>query len=272
MKNDTWDILTKELALYGIKLINARECSVFYNGKFIRMPTEKAMISLRKRLFANGKIFEELLEEFIEILNKTQTFGTKDPLDDLSLNYFINTLKDTHKFFTFIAENFDFNNESLKYTLAKSTKDALNKDYTEFSKEIILELPNYKIGLDWVFRKMSLLEYVKSMLRFARLGPSRLSQIQIKTARGVSGPRANLDLPKLERMYPWNNISEEMRGRQKDKQKQRRYRMGFEHYNDPYGRVGEGQMWLEVRNQPFLFSKRDTDSPYPSRKTLSGWG
>ena len=61
MNNQTWDMLTKELALYGIKLINANTCSVFYNDKFINMKTSKVMSSLRKRIIHNGKIFECLL-------------------------------------------------------------------------------------------------------------------------------------------------------------------------------------------------------------------
>ena len=202
------------------------------------------------------------------ILQCSQPFATKDPLDELSLKLFIHSIKDLYDFIQFVCENFSFENEELRKILPQYVKEALNKDYTQFPKEIILTLPDNKIILDWIFREMSLLAYIQTLLRFAKFGPTKLSQMQVKTARGVSGPWANLDLPMLERKYPWHDIVEELMGRDRDKKRQRRYKKGFDYYNDPYGRAGEGHYWRELRNEPFSWSQRSSESPYPSRNLL----
>jgi len=270
MNNKTWDILTKELAIYGVKLINAESCEVYLNENFIKIPTNRVISSINKRIKYNGNIFETTIQETISLLSANQSFGTKEAIDKLVLNYFINSTKDLYDLSWFLTNNFTFNNKNLGKQFCQVIRSSLNKDYTEFSREVILEIPKYKISLDWIFRKMALLSYIKNLIQFARLGPTKVSQISIKTARGISGPWANLDLPMLERKYPWADIAEEMSGRENDKKKQRRYRKGFEHYNDPYGRVGEGHYWREERNAPFSWTEKNTESPYPSRKMLSG--
>jgi len=267
---NTWETLIGELAIFGIKLVNARECSIYDNGKYIDTNIDKALGSVKKRIINNGKVFEKELKDLLFILQQEQPFGTKDPLDELSLKLFIHSLKDLNDLIQFICENFVFTDEELRKILPQQIKIALEKDYTQFPKDIILTLPDNKIILDWIFREMSLLAYIQTLLRFAKLGPTKLSQIQIKTARGVSGPWANLDLPMLERKYPWHDIVEELMGRDRDKKRQRRYKKGFDYYNDPYGRAGEGHYWREMRNEPYSWSQRSTESPYPSRNQLTG--
>ena len=269
MNNEIWDILTKELAIYGIKLINAGSCEVYHDNDFTQMPTNNAMSSIHKRVSYNGKILESVIQETINLLGTQQTFGIRSPLDALSLNYFVNTLKDMYDLSLFLKNNFIFNDQELKSQFCNTIRQVLNKDYTEITKETILLLPSYKISLDWIFRKIELLAYIRSLLEFARMGPTRISQLNIKVARGISGPWSNLDLPLLERKYPWADIAEEMAGRDRDKKMQRRYRKGFEVYNDPYGRVGEGHYWREIRNEPYMWTDRKTESPYPSRNMLS---
>lgn len=265
---NSWDMLTKELAIYGVKLANTRECSIYDGEKYIKTNIDKTIGSIKKRMINNGKEFEEEFQDLLIILQQEQPYGTKDPLDELSLKLFIHSLKDLYDFVLFVCGNFFFDNEKLQTVLPQVVKDALNKDYTQFSKETILNLLDNKIILDWIFRQLSLLAYIKSLLQFAKFGPTRLSKITVKTARGISGPWANLDLPMLERKYPWHDIVEEIRGRERDKKRQRRYRKGFNYYNDPYGHAGEGHYWREMRNEPFSWSQRTTESPYPSRNLL----
>jgi len=267
----TWDILTKELAIYGIKLINEKECAIIHEGKFVRTTIPKTLQSLRLRMEANGETFEELLGETIQLLSLPQSEQDL-PLDELTTNLFINSLKSTKEFFSLLVEHFEFNDNELKKQLLPMVQSVLNKDLSLLSKDIVFQLPNFKISLDWVFRKMSMLDYVRSLLRLAQLGPNKIEKMNIKLARGVSGPWANLDLPLLERKFPWADIAEENEGRQRDKRRQARYRMGFENYNDPLGRAGCGRYWREMRNEPFSWASRGSDSPYPSRNLLSGWG
>jgi len=268
---NTWDILVKELAIHGIKLIDSGTCSILYDKKFIKLPIRNILGSIKKRTIHNGKIFEELWVELLNLLESEQPVYEKPPLDDITIRLFINTIKDLLNFASFLTKNFDFENEELENKVTQTIRESLNKDYTQFSIDVILLVPDYKIGLDWVFRNISRLAYLRSMLNFIRFGYKRISDIPIKTARGISGPWANLDLPILERRYPWSDIAEEMTGRERDKKHQRRYRQGFYNYNDPYGRVGEGHYWREMRNEPFSWTSKNYDSPYPSRHTLSKW-
>jgi len=71
-----------------------------------------------------------------------------------------------------------------------------------------------------------------------------------------------------ERVFEWDDIDEEMRGRDRDIRRQKRYRTGLENYNND-GRVGEGFYWRELRNEPFSWHSREFDDPYPSRHLLS---
>jgi len=265
---DTWKTLTNELAIYGIKLINARECSVYDKGQYINTTIDKVSGSVKKRLFNNGKVFEDELKDMLCVIQQEQPFGTKDPVDELSLKFFIHSLKDLYDLILLVCGHFVLNSQELQNILPQKIKEALEKDYTQFPKTSILTIPDSKIILDWTFRKMSLLAYIKTLLRFAKMGPTKLSKLDIKTARGVSGPWSNLDLPMLERKYPWHDIVEEVMGRERDKKKQRRYKKGFDYYNDPYGRAGEGHYWREMRNEPYSWNDRSSESPYPSRNLL----
>lgn len=83
--------------------------------------------------------------------------------------------------------------------------------------------------------------------------------------RGISGPWANLDLPMEERVFTWRDVEEETTERQTDKQKQRRYTMGYEDEKEGFK---EGFYFRELRNEPFLFENASFDSPYPYRSVL----
>jgi hypothetical protein len=272
MEENLWTILEKELPFYGITLINQEECAIVYNGKNGRLPINKVLISLKNRMKNNGELFEKTWKELLQILDGHPKTQKKEALDELLINSFINVSKDLYIFAEFITSNFSFIDKSLKFAICPKLKVLLETDYALFFKETILYIISYKIILDWIFKKMELLAYITSLLKLAKKGPRKLSNIKIKTARGISGPWANLDLPTLERVFPWEDIAEEMEGRRSDIRKQHRYRKGFEHYNDPYGRVGEGHYFREIRNEPFSWSNRGTDSPYPSRNMLSKWG
>jgi len=87
-----------------------------------------------------------------------------------------------------------------------------------------------------------------------------------KVARGIQGPWGNLDIPMQERVFKWDDVAEETYGRRADIQKQRRYVMGLEDYHDPNVKVG--YYFRELRNEPYLFSDADTESPYPHRNLL----
>jgi len=277
MANKTfWQILEEELAFQGIKLINQNDCAIYYNGKFGRLPIKKVINNLRKRIKSNGVLFEETWTDTVGLLKQKQK-SKKEPIDHLSISLFINNIKSLYNFADFLTSHFVFKNKDLQKNLCSDLYDDLNSDYTQYSKDIIFSFPEYKISLDWIFRKILLLNHIVAMLTLARRGPNKINRIKIKNAsalnkiktiyaRGISGPWANLDLPTLERVYPYADIAEEMEGRRSDIRAQERYWLGFEGYNT--AGVNEGFYWRELRNEPYLFEDSKTESPYPSRHYL----
>ena len=143
--------------------------------------------------------------------------------------------------------------------------NAFNRDIKSFSKDQIYKFIDYKITIDWTYRRINRLIYLRKLLSFSLLGKKKIAQHNIKLARGVSGPWSNLDLPVQERVFTWDD-QEFNKDVSKQKQKQNRYRKGFEAYDEPG--VAEGHYWRELRNEPFSWADRGSESPYPSRSRL----
>lgn len=130
----------------------------------------------------------------------------------------------------------------------------------------VIELHEYNI------KKIGYLKYL--IKQYEDL--SKNSNIKIATDvalnSSVQGPYSNLDLPVEERVFTWNDISEEVQGRQDLKQKQRRYRMGLEDNAPSDTKVGF--YWRELRNEPYLMpagtEEAGYESSYPYRANL--WG
>lgn len=141
----------------------------------------------------------------------------------------------------------------------------INDDPSYYSENVMNKIIDCRLAIDWVDHIIRRNEYLCQLIR-AYILVNR--QQKTLTARGVDGPFSRLDLPMEERVFKWDEIEEEMRGRVKDRQSQNRYRMGLERYNDLWN--NEGWMWRECRNDPYLFSNSKNESPYPSRSSL--WG
>lgn len=255
---DTWSLLEKELNYYGIYLIDRTKCQVKdENGQVQIKGVIKTIKDINYLVKKQERILSLLWGEVLELLQQQKPCGAI--IDDKMVNLFVFSLKDLSKF----LQCFDGAEKSEYY---KTVLNALTQDVRSFSKQQIYKLPDYKICIDWVSRVISRLLYVSKLLAFASLGKKRVSQVEIKTARGISGPWAHLDLPMEERVFPFG---QELEHRDKGKQRQRRYTKGLENYNNS-GEVGEGHYWREVRNEPFSWFNRKYDDPYPHRSLLNG--
>jgi len=261
----TWDIVKKELAINAIDLKDPKTCIFEYKGKRIAAPIPKKINLIKNDLKANFSLFDSLWKDVAATLSKPAEKREK-AIDIKVARLFVESLKDMLCFLDFLIDNSECCKDVLT-SVRGQVKAALNKDIYDFPKSTISSIPDYKISLDWVFRRNSLLVYQMRLLRFASLGELHVDSHSVKTARTVSGPWANLDLPMQERVWKWDDIEEEMSGRNSDIAKQRRYRMGLENYNGD-GRVGEGFNWREIRNEPYSWADRSTESPYPSRSIL----
>ena len=255
---NTWSLLEKELNYYGIYLIDRTKCQIREEDGRVKIKgVIRTVKDLNNIIQKQKKLLISLWDEVVELLQEQQSRGAI--IDDKMVNLFIFSLKDLSKFLLC----FDGVEESYYYKVILNT---LTQDIKSFSKRQIYKLPDYKICIDWISRTINRLLYISKLLAFASLGKKRVSQIEIKVARGVSGPWAHLDLPKRERVFPFG---QELEHRDKGKQRQRRYRKGLENYNNS-GEVGEGHYWREVRNEPFSWFERKHNDPYPHRSLLNG--
>ena len=267
---NVWDILKKELLFYGIELVNNKTCVISVDKKSVKASIDGVISNLHKRLYSNGELFESTWQEVLELFEFSTSTKTREAYDKKMVKLFLFSIKDTFNFAEFICENFGFKDINLKNKIVPYLRDNMDRDFYSFTKQTVLFLPEYKITLDYIFRKMSILAYLIRLLRFAKKGEKKISNLLVKSAAGISGPWANLDLPMAEREYEYQDIDEEMRDRTKAKQHQARYRKAMEHYNTP--EVGEGHYWRELNQEPFSWYNRNTDSPYKSRNTLMNWG
>jgi hypothetical protein len=267
MIKDTYDILLKELNHHGVKICDRFTCEYIYNGKTIKTDIKTKIKLLKKQFNDNLEIFKELMLKVSIIINNCETnFVKESPIDEKNIKLFISSIKETYSLLCFITENsnilYKFSQEN---NILEKIRKCLNEDYLKFSKETILVLPDIKISLDWIFRRNNKLAYISSLLNIIiKYNKKRISQIIIKEAKGTGGPWSNLDLPMLERCFAWDDIEEEVRGRDKDLRNQRRYKMGLENYNK--AEVGEGYYWREMRNEPYSWYNSAEDSPYPHLK------
>ena len=262
MKLDTWTLLNKELAHFDIHLINDKKCRIYSDDILKTQGVIQTVRQIRQSVNDQKKVLLSLWKETVELLIPSSEDGII--IDEKMVNLFVFSLKDLSKFLLCFddLEGSVFQN---------AISNALNRDIKSFSKEQIYALSDYKICVEWVHRLITRLLYLSDLLAFASIGKKRVSEYDIKEAYGdvgggISGPWAHLDLPITERMYPYER--EYLRHREKDKQKQRRYRKGLENYNND-GRVGEGHMWRELRNEPYSWADRGFEDPYPSRHMLS---
>ena len=257
---DTWELLEKELNYYGIRLINNKKCQFLDDEEEIGIQgVIKTVRILNSKVTQHKKILLSLWKDVVNILKEKN--NNLEIINDRMVDLFIFSLKDLLKY----LQCFD-KTETQPYSDAISM--ALTRDFKTFNKNQIHTITDYKIAIDWVSRKISGLLYICNLLSLASMGRNRVSKYKIKTAKGISGPWAHLDLPREERVFPFGFG---LRAREKGKQKQRRYRRGLENYNND-GRVGEGHYWRELRNEPFSWADRGSEDPYPSRSMLSGRG
>lgn len=253
---NTWEILNKELNYYGIRLADNGRCQFYIGNKLknqgVRTTIRQFNITIKKHI----DIFKKLFEETVELLsnNEQVSFVCDKKMEDL----FIFSLKDLYS----LVSSFDSQEAQ---QIASNMNIFFNRDIKSFSKEQIYRFIDYKITIDWTYRRINRLIYLRKLLSFSLIGKNRIDKYNIKTARGITGPWGNLDLPMQERVFTWND-QEFNKDVSKKKQKQNRYRKGFEAYNEPG--VAEGHYWREIRNEPFSWSDRGTESPYASRSRL----
>jgi hypothetical protein len=248
-------MLQKELAHFGIEMIGNGKCRIDINGKKENHNLIRIIKNISKKIKQQEDVVTYLFDELKNVLDGE---GIEEYSSDFLTKMFIFSLKDLSKFLLCFDDS-----EVLLYKDVISK--ALSRDINSFSKEQVSTVSDIKISIDWSVRLIHRLQYIKKLL-YVATSKKIANQLSLtKVGRGVSGPWSNLDLPMEERAYPFEE--EDLQGRTHGKQRQRRYRKGLENYHG--GQVGEGHYWRELRNEPFSWSNRASEDPYPSRHSLS---
>ena len=254
---DNWVILKKELSYYGFKLLENKKCSfIDENGNVKKCGVLSAIKKITKDIKEQKKLLFSLWQDVLKLLLEEKN----DDIfycDEKNKQLFLFSLKDLSKYLLCFEE---LDNSIFSNTIS----DSLNKDINSFTKSQIINLPDYKISIDWVTRLIQRLLYIRKILSYITKDKMEIIKLITKEARGISGPWSNLDLPMEERTY--NFEEEELSGRSKDKKRQRRYTKSLRNYHSEG--VGEGHYFREMRNEPFSWYERDWEDPYKHRSIL----
>ncbi|MAG28508.1 hypothetical protein CMI47_23515 [Candidatus Pacearchaeota archaeon] len=246
----TDQITNIELEHFGITILSPDQ--ILLNGETISVD------SFFNSIIERYKKIQDLQKDIISEVNKFCYNSVRDTSLELSCPSL-----GAMKYFLKEVSSISFYDLS-KQSVMASTLNRCGLHLSAFSrKNIILCKMTFK-WLNYLLKKdIYLYDLVSNTLKEAgQLDPNS----HHKMARGIQGPWGNLDLPMQERVFKWDDVSEETYGRRADIQKQRRYVMGLEDMNDPNVKVG--YYYRELRNEPYLFSDSDTESPYPHRNVL----
>jgi len=254
--SDNWTIIQKELLHFGFKLVNNGHVEFSLQEQKVTKPILEAITHIEAFIKENSHLLHNLWTDVIKTLLRPEPIASSP--DAKITKLFIFSLKELAKLLDCFEDQ-----EITRYK--KVLQASLEKDITEFMPSQMNEIIDTKISIDWVQRVVQRLLYIRSLLKFTAKGKNHVNNY--KTAEGISGPWANLDLPMEERVWSWWEDENDFRQRDSDIRKQRRYRKGLENYNND-GRVGEGHYWREIRNEPFSWYNRENDSPYPGRSVL----
>ena len=256
---ETWDILQKELAFQGFRLLSNSGCEYHTSKGIKRQSLKKTREMLEREIVDNQQLLKQVWNDTCNLLLDIPD----EPIEAVDLQsrkLFVNSLKSLARW----LDCFDYQGvKNYKHVIDY----AMNRDSLTYSQYQIYHLPDYQLSIDWIHRLITRLIYIRKLIAFASRGKSYVNSHKIVEARGVGGPWSKLDLPMRERVWEWWEEGENFRKRDEEIRKQRRYKKGLENYNNG-GSVGEGHYWREIRNEPYSWYSSDSESPYPHRNTL----
>ncbi len=158
-------------------------------------------------------------------------------------------------FLNSVKKSFELSNifSDLK-PISQTIRQLLDTDIASSDNRLILHFNDDYLRIQCL-HKMVMIEIYRKQLIHRYMTMTKQSQI--------SGPWANLDLPKEERMWEWDEGEEEyFANRQKSRREQIRY--------NPENQTKSGfyYVWSDLARDPYLFTDMKEDSPYKSRHLL----
>lgn len=191
---------------------------------------------------------QHLLETWYDLQHIAQKMLREDGQNSGSIDnlLFLNSVK----------KSFELSNifSDLK-PVSQTIRQLLDTDIASSDNRLILHFNDDYLRIQCLHKLMMIEIYRKQLIR--------RYMVMTKQAQ-ISGPWANLDLPKEERMWEWNEGEEEyFANRQKSRREQIRY--------NPENQTKSGfyYVWSDLSRDPYLFTDMEENSPYKSRKILT---
>ena len=245
------DLLSKELASYGVQIQSGNSC--LYLGE--PMHIEMCSRQLHAAIVGNKQMVSQLWQDLTKMIvadnQKNNGSSSLCPV-------FANALRSLY----YLSASFQKLHE---IGAVSALKTALSRDATTFSTTTLSKTIEFYLAIEWVDFLIRQDIYLRSLIR-SYLRHNRERAI---VARGPAGPWSNLDLPMQERVWEWSDQEEETSGRERDKQNQFRYTKGLENYgNGDYSfNADAGHYWRAINLEPYDFDD-DSESLYPKREML----
>ena len=139
--------------------------------------------------------------------------------------------------------------------ISQTIQQLLDTDIASSDNRLILHFNDDYLRIQCLHKMLMIEIYRKQLIR--------RYMIMTKQAQ-ISGPWANLDLPKEERVWEWDEGEEEyFANRRKSRREQIRY--------NPENQTKSGfyYVWQDLSRDPYLFTDMEQDSPYKSRGLLT---
>ncbi len=244
------DLSSRELGHFGISILSDSRILLNSSGSTISIEEFYSMTRDRYKQILSIK------KELVSQLKETTSHSIRDSKKELTRSS-LSSLK----YFLKEVSSLDGYDSSFQEKII-SILNGCGFSFSMLSRKNMILYKMLSRWLDYLIKKDL---YIYQLI-ISTINKSMHDIDHEKTARGIQGPWGNLDLPMQERVFKWDDVSEETYGRRADIQKQRRYVMGLEDYHSPNVKVG--YYWRELRNEPYLFSDADTESPYPHRNLL----
>lgn len=139
--------------------------------------------------------------------------------------------------------------------ISQTIRQLLDTDIASSDNRLILHFNDDYLRIQCLHKMVMIEIYRKQLIR--------RYMVMTKQAQ-ISGPWANLDLPKEERVWEWDEGEEEyFANRQKSRREQIRY--------NPENQTKSGfyYVWQDLNRDPYRFEDMKEDSPYKSRHLLT---
>ena len=242
---DDTELLKAELRVFDIKS-SGNGYDICIGDDLLSAPTLQEC----SKLIDSGisELKQHLLETWQDLQHIAKKMLREDGQNSGSIDnlLFLNSVKNSFELSSIFSD--------LK-SVSQIIRQLLDTDIASSDNRLILHFNDDYLRIQCLHKMVMIEIYRKQLIR--------RYMVMTKQAQ-ISGPWANLDLPKEERMWEWDEGEEEyFANRQKSRREQIRY--------NPENQTKSGfyYVWQDLNRDPYRFEDMKEDSPYKSRHLLT---